>query len=245
MAATILRRAGHADVAFLPGLGFGVTIRPGPITREMLVGLFPHPTSVIHERLTGRQILRILEQSATNLQPSNPLDAVGGLIQTSGMRWTVDLTKPLGRRISHVYIGERPLDADARYAVMTNGGLLQGTHRQTTFADGTDIVVDPRPFAVLLEEELKSMGTIHPLSLGAVTPAEVTEDSSGGVTMCGRARTEIRLIGSLVVLSILTSRQGGARPPRRAGSRSRGYCPWFSAKSGSRRCCGWCRRRPA
>ncbi|MEO8624962.1 MAG: metallophosphoesterase, partial [bacterium] len=49
LAAEILRREGNADVAFLPGLGFGVTIQPGPITREMLFGMFPHPTSVIHE----------------------------------------------------------------------------------------------------------------------------------------------------------------------------------------------------
>src|SRR4029077_12193925 len=121
-------------VAFLPGLGFGVTIRPGPITREMLVGLFPHPTSVIHERLSGRQILAILEQSATNLRPADDLQRVGGLIQTSGLRWKIDLTKPIGRRISAVYVGENALDDDRQYSVTTNGGLLQGPHRQATFA---------------------------------------------------------------------------------------------------------------
>ena len=136
LAADILRRAGNADVAFLPGLGFGVTIQPGPITREMLVGLFPHPTSVIHERLSGRQILAILEQSATNLRPADDLDRVGGLIQTSGLRWKIDLTKPLGHRVSDVYVGERALDEDTQYRVTTNGGLLQGTHRQATFAEG-------------------------------------------------------------------------------------------------------------
>src|SRR4029077_11643600 len=129
-------------VAFLPGLGFGVTIQPGPITREMLVGLFPHPTSVIHERLSGRQILAVLEQSATNLRPVDDLDRVGGLIQTSGLRWTIDLTKPVGGRVRDVYVGKRPIDESVDYSVMTNGGLLQGTHRQTTFAEGRDIVRD-------------------------------------------------------------------------------------------------------
>ena len=169
LAADILRRVGKADVAFLPGLGFGVTIQPGPITREMLVGLFPHPTSVIHERLSGRQILAILEQSATNLRPSDDLDRVGGLIQTSGMRWTIDLRKPSGHRISEVSVGPHLLDERMQYNVMTNGGFLQGTHRQATFAEGGDIVRDARSFAVVLEEGVRMLGTIHAPTLGAVT----------------------------------------------------------------------------
>ena len=169
LAADILRRAGKADVAFLPGLGFGVTIRPGPITREMLIGLFPHPTSVIHERLSGRQILAILEQSATNLRPPDDLQRVGGLIQTSGMRWTIDLTKPIGHRVGSVYVGEHALDDERQYSVTTNGGLLQGTHRQATFAEGNDIVRDARSFAAVLEAGVRTLGTIHVPTLGAIT----------------------------------------------------------------------------
>jgi 5'-nucleotidase/UDP-sugar diphosphatase len=171
LAAEILRRETNADVAFLPGLGFGVTIQPGPITREMVFGLFPHPTTVVHERLTGRQIVGVLEQSATNLRPVNEFDRVGGLIQTSGLRWRIDLTKPVGHRISDVYVGDHPIsrDENARYCGVTNGGLLQGTHRQTIFAHGTDIVIDKRSFAITLEDALRKLGTIHAPTLGAVT----------------------------------------------------------------------------
>ena len=169
LAAEILRRAGNGDVAFLPGLGFGVTIQPGPITREMFAGLFPHPTSVIHEKLTGRQILAILEQSATNLRPADDMDRVGGLIQTSGLRWTVDFTRPIGHRISDVYVGVRILDEGGEYSVMTNGGLLQGTHRQATFAAGSAIVRDPRSFAAVLEDGIRQLGTIRAPVPGAVT----------------------------------------------------------------------------
>ncbi len=169
LAADILRRYGNADVAFLPGLGFGVTMQPGPITREMLVSVFPHPTSVVHETLTGRQILRILEQSATNLRPASPLDRVGGLIQTAGLRWTIDLTRPAGQRIRDVQVGARPLDEDRRYTVMTNGGLLQGTHRQAAFAEGSDIVRDPRTFVAVLEAGIRAMRAVHAPRLGAIT----------------------------------------------------------------------------
>jgi len=169
LAAEIIRDYGKADAAFLPGLGFGVTIQPGPITREQMIGLFPHPTSVVQERLTGAQILSVLEQSATNLRPTNDLDRVGGLVQTAGMRWTIDLTRPIGARIRDVSIGGQPIDVARSYAVVTNGGLLQGTHRYAAFAQGTDIVRDPKPFAAVLEAALRARGTIRAPRLGAVT----------------------------------------------------------------------------
>lgn len=169
LAAEVLRVHGQADAAFLPGLGFGVTIQPGPITRETLVGMFPHPTSVVREQLSGAQILEVLEQTATNLRPADDMDRVGGLVQTAGMRWTVDLTRPVGRRIRDVVVAGAPLDPARAYVVMTNGGLLQGTHRYTTFARGAGIVRDPKPFAVLLEEGVRAMHNVRAPKVGAVT----------------------------------------------------------------------------
>lgn len=169
LAAEVLRHYGHAQVAFLPGLGFGVTLQPGPVTREMIVGLFPHPTSAVHLRLTGAQILEVLQQSATNLRPANDLDRVGGLVQTAGMRWTVDLTRPVGQRIRDVFVGAAPLDQARSYTVMINGGLLQGTHRYTAFAHGADIVRDPHTFAEILEQGLRAQRILHAPVLGAVT----------------------------------------------------------------------------
>ena len=169
LAAEILRRHGQADAAFLPGLGFGVTMQPGPVTREMVFGMFPHPTTVVREQLTGAQVLEVLEQSATNMRPVDELNRVGGLVQTSGMRWTVDLTGPIGQRIRDVAIGGAPLDAARTYVVMTNGGLLQGTHRYATFARGTAIVRDARPFAVIFEEGLRAMHTVRAPASGFVS----------------------------------------------------------------------------
>ena len=169
LVAEILREYGHADAAFLPGLGFGVTIQPGPITREMVVGLFPHPTSVVHEWLTGAQILTVLEQSATNLRPADALDRVGGLVQTAGMRWTIDLTQPAGHRIRDAWVGDRPLDPGRSYSVVTNGGLLQGAHRYTAFAQGAGIVRDEKSFATVLEAALRAKRTVRAPRLGAIT----------------------------------------------------------------------------
>ena len=161
LAAELLRRHTGADAAFLPGLGFGVAWPPGPITREMLVGMFPHPTSVVRETLTGAQILTVLEQSATNLQPADVLDGVGGLVQTAGLQWTLDLTRPTGQRVRDVRIAGTPLEPNRAYRIATNGGLLQGTHRYAAFALGRDIVREPTPFAAMLERALRATKVVH------------------------------------------------------------------------------------
>ena len=169
LAAELLRQYGNADVAFLPGVGFGVTLQPGPITREMIVALFPHPTTVVHVSLTGAQILGILEQSATNLRPANDMDRVGGLVQTAGMRWTVDLTRPVAQRIRNVTVGGAPLAPATVYRAMTNGGLLQGTHRYVSFANGMNIERDTLSFATVLEQGLRAMRTVRAPQLGDIT----------------------------------------------------------------------------
>lgn len=168
LAGDILRRHAAAEVAFLPGLGFGVTIRQGPITREMLAGLFPHPTPVVRLTLTGAQVLAVLEQSATNQRPTDPMDRVGGLVQTSGVRWTLDLTRPAGERVRDVSVAGAPLDPARRYRVVTTGGMLQGTHRYTTFAEGEETVRGPANVIDVLEAGLRAMRHVTPPPMGDV-----------------------------------------------------------------------------
>ena len=169
LAAEMLREWARADVAFLPGVGFGVTLQPGPVTREMLVGLFPHPAPVVHLKLTGEQLRAVLEQSATNLRPARAEDRVGGLIQSAGLRYTIDLGKPVGERIGAVTVGADGLDLRRSYDIVTTGGLLQGTHRQTVFAQGTVIRRDSLQVTAVLESRLRAMRMVRAPAAGAVT----------------------------------------------------------------------------
>ncbi|WP_166805090.1 bifunctional metallophosphatase/5'-nucleotidase [Nitrosococcus wardiae] len=135
----ILREETGAEIALLPGVGYGVSLTPGPITREQLYTLLPHPVRMVRAKLIGRQILDILEQSAINLNPRHPLELVGGLIQTSGMSWTVDLDRPRGQRIQNVRIGEASLEPMRSYSVVTHTGMLEGLHRYEAIGQGTEI----------------------------------------------------------------------------------------------------------
>lgn len=168
MVAGILRQKSGADLAMLPGVGYGITLPQGPVTREALYTLLAHPAKLATVDLTGAQILRILEQSASNQKPANPLDTVGGLIQTAGMRWRLDLGRPAGERVSEVRIGGEPLDPEATYHVATHTGMLGGIHRYEAFAQGRNIERTDAKVVDVVEEALRGKQALRAPALGDI-----------------------------------------------------------------------------
>lgn len=163
-----LREKTGADVALLPGVGYGITLQAGPVTREALYTLLPHPAKLVTVDLTGAQILKTLEQTATNQKPDDPRNIVGGLLQTSGMGWTVDLTKPIGKRVSEVTIGDKALDPEAVYRVATHTGMLGGIHRYEEIAKGENVQRTDTKVVDVLEQFLRGKQDVRPPQLGAV-----------------------------------------------------------------------------
>ena len=64
--ADAIREATGAEIAFLPGLGYGVALHPGPISAASLRNLLPHDGAVWIMRLTGSHIRQVLEQAIEN-----------------------------------------------------------------------------------------------------------------------------------------------------------------------------------
>ncbi len=162
----LMRDYTGAQIAFMPGVGYGVSIEPGPITRERLYTLLPHPTKLVTLEMTGADVLKVLEQSATNLEPGDDLNRVGGLVQSSGMAWTVDLNAPVGHRVRDVTIGRTRIDPAGWYSVATNAGMTGGLHRYVF--TGRNRKTHEISVTQLVEEGLVKRGTIVSPSLGNI-----------------------------------------------------------------------------
>ena len=162
----ILREHTGAETAFLPGVGYGVDLSPGPVTREALYSLLPHPARVAVVEITGKQILEILEQSSANLKPSDPLAGVGGVVQTSGITWVADLARPIGDRVIDVKVGAAELVPERRYTAATHSGMLAGIHNYGTFARAATVEKRDMPLSKLVEAEFRRRGMIQRPELG-------------------------------------------------------------------------------
>ncbi|MHB1124581.1 MAG: bifunctional metallophosphatase/5'-nucleotidase [Ramlibacter sp.] len=179
LAGEILREHTGAEIAFLPGVGYGVSLEPGVVTREALAALLPHPSKVATVTLSGQQVLEVLEQSATNQKPDDPMDGVGGLVQTSGLRWTVDLTRPAGQRIRDVRVGDAPLAPGRAYRVVTHDGMLKGLHRYRSFAAGRDARVLDQSVAEVVEAALRRRGTVRAPQPGSIRLIKAADGGAG------------------------------------------------------------------
>lgn len=136
--ADAIREATETEIAFLPGLGYGVALQPGDITAAQLRNLIPHDTPIWTMQLTGGQVREVLEQAIENFSARDATKKVGGMIQVSGLRFTYAAKAAPGNRVLDVTVGDGRLELDRRYRVATNDLLAQGGHGYRAFTEAAE-----------------------------------------------------------------------------------------------------------
>jgi len=109
-----------AQISLSPGFRWGVSVLPGePITLDhvMTQTAITYPITTLNN-LTGAQIKNILEDVADNLFNPDPYYQQGGdMVRTGGLKYTIDPTAAMGRRISDMTLDGEPLQPEKAYAV--------------------------------------------------------------------------------------------------------------------------------
>ena len=109
-----------ADVAFSPGFRWGTSLLPGDtITMEHLMDqtAITYATATLNER-SGEQIKTILEDIADNLFHEDPYYQQGGdMVRVGGLKYTIDPTQKIGKRISDMEVNGQALSPTKTYLV--------------------------------------------------------------------------------------------------------------------------------
>lgn len=166
--ADIIRAITRTDVAFLPGVGYGVAIQPGFITAEMLRNLLPHDSAVWTMRLMGKQIRDTLEQSVDNFSTNDPTKKVGGMIQISGLHFSYDPRRPRNERVREIIIADKPIENGKDYLVATNALLAEGGHNYRAFTQGMERREVGKQYEMIKEWIMQQDGVSTP-PLGRIT----------------------------------------------------------------------------
>ena len=127
----IMRKKTGTDIAFINSGAIRNNIPKGRITMEQVFTLLPFDDILVTMKLTGKQILEIMEQNAK---------LEHGILQVSGMEIRYDLSEPVGSRIREVYIGRRALDPEKTYTVTTIDFLAAGGDAFSPFKEGKNIM---------------------------------------------------------------------------------------------------------
>ena len=180
----------NAVVGITNGGGIRATINVGDVTKADITTVLPFGNTVAVVYVTGAELLEAMEAS-TFCTP----DPVGGFPQTSGMKWTLDTTKPYDQgdvyvldgkessyfgpasinRVTIESINGEPFDPNATYAVVTNNFTAEGGDTYNVFFNSsarfdTGITMDEVVMAYVTEV------------LNGIIPADVYGEPQGRET---------------------------------------------------------------
>ncbi|MFZ5732312.1 MAG: thiosulfohydrolase SoxB [Pseudomonadota bacterium] len=120
------------EIALSPGFRWGASLLPGDdITWEQVTNAtaitYPNCYRI---QMTGAQLKEVLEDVADNIFHPDPYFQGGGdMVRTGGMGYAIDVSKPMGSRISqltHLKSG-KPIEAAKAYTVAGWASVNQGT----------------------------------------------------------------------------------------------------------------------
>ena len=120
------------EIALSPGFRWGGTLTPdSPITWEDVTNAtaITYP-NCYRNQMTGAQLKEVLEDVADNIFHPDPYFQGGGdMVRIGGMGYSIDVSKPMGSRISdltHLKSG-KPIDAAKSYTVAGWASVNEGT----------------------------------------------------------------------------------------------------------------------
>ncbi|CAM3894738.1 bifunctional metallophosphatase/5'-nucleotidase [Corallococcus sp. ZKHCc1 1396] len=133
--ADTFREATGADVALVNGGAVRAdrVLPAGTMTRRELYSLMPYRNELVMLEVTGTTLRAALENgvSLSSVDGKPP----GRFPQVSGLRFTYDLRKPPGERVTRVEVRGRTLDETAVYRLATLSFIASGNDGYTMFKE--------------------------------------------------------------------------------------------------------------
>jgi len=118
-----------AEIAFSPGFRWGTTLLPGQaITVDHVMDwtAITYPQSTLNE-FTGEMIKTILEDVCDNLFNPDPYYQQGGdMVRVGGLTYTCTPGAAMGRRITDMRLGGKPVAPDRKYKVAGWAPVAEG-----------------------------------------------------------------------------------------------------------------------
>lgn len=143
--ADAMRGAMGTDFAFMNPGGIRADLDAGPVTWGELFTVQPFNNDLVRMRLTGAQIVQLLNQQWAG-QP------FPRIMKTSGLRYTWDANLPVGDRIVAVTTAAgEPLNPAASYSVTVNSFMAAGGDNYSVLPQGVDRVVGPVDLDALVD----------------------------------------------------------------------------------------------
>ncbi len=133
----------------------------GMVPLTDLIDAFPFVDRIVTVRMTGEQILRVLEQSFTLTR---------GVMQVSGLEVVYDASAAIRNRVISVEVHGLPLRLNGSYSIATVEIIAQGGDLYTTFKDADILEANGPYFSDALKSYFSSRPVVTTPSKGRLVP---------------------------------------------------------------------------
>jgi 5'-nucleotidase / UDP-sugar diphosphatase len=172
-------------IAIANGGGLRASIDAGPVTMGEVLTVLPFQNTLSTFQTDGQTVIDALENGASQIE-----EQAGRFAQVAGLKYSIDLSKPAGSRVSDVQVlvgGDAwaPIDTAATYGVVTNNYVRTGGDGYEMFVDaenaydfGPDLadvtaeyLAANQPYTPFVDGRITVVGTAAPAAEEAA-PAE-------------------------------------------------------------------------
>ncbi|MGH7637447.1 MAG: 5'-nucleotidase C-terminal domain-containing protein, partial [Gemmatimonadaceae bacterium] len=166
----VQRRAANTDLASTSAFNLNAAFGPGAVTRAHIAELYPYENNRLRAvRITGQQLRDYLEFSAryfrAHPRPDSLIDPrIPGFNFdiVAGVNYVIDLTRPIGSRITQLTRNGRPVSDSDTFTMAVNDYRQSGGGGYTML-QGAPVVYDQGQLVrELLIDEVRRAGTLHP-----------------------------------------------------------------------------------
>ncbi|MEP1209591.1 MAG: bifunctional UDP-sugar hydrolase/5'-nucleotidase [Rhizobiaceae bacterium] len=161
LTADAMRSAVGADIAFTNGGGIrGNKLYDAghTLTRRDVLTELPFGNGTVKLEVSGATVLAALEHGYRAAP-----EATGGFLHISGMKVTVDTSKPAGGRVAEVMVGGEALDTAKMYTLATNDFMGRGGDGYKMLRSGK-VLIDASSAKLMANDVM-----VHVRKLGKVT----------------------------------------------------------------------------
>ncbi len=162
-----------AELSIASALNLGASFEPGAITVERLVALYPYENTLRALRLSGAQIRAFLEHTARYWLVKREADGSLRVVpdenipgynydMLQGLDYTIDLSRPMGRRIARLTRNGRPVADTDSFTVAINNYRAGGGGGYDMLRGAPVVYEGTRELRELIIEEIRRRGTIEP-----------------------------------------------------------------------------------
>jgi 2',3'-cyclic-nucleotide 2'-phosphodiesterase (5'-nucleotidase family) len=166
------RKVSGADLAATAAFDLNASLDSGAITVAEVARLYPYDNTLRAIRITGKQLREFLEYSARYYRTTGSAEAAQSLVDPSvpgynfdivaGADYTLDLSRPLGQRVTRLEVRGRPVRDDDRFTMALNN-YRQGGGGGFAMLHGAPVVYDKQEeIRDLLIAEVRRQGTLRP-----------------------------------------------------------------------------------